>query len=111
MVELCGLKGPKELQGKSAVSLLEDPTKPGKDAAFTQVTRGNGMGHSIRTDRWRYTEWGTDGANGVELYDHEKDPHEYTNVAKEEAHGEVLRQLRTKLRAAYPSTQPVLTAK
>jgi iduronate 2-sulfatase len=110
VAELCGLKGPKELQGTSAVSVLEDPSRPGTEAAFTQVSRGNGAGHSIRTDRWRYTEWGPQGANGIELYDHEKDPQEYINVAKDAAHGEVLKQLRAKLRAAYPSTQPVVSA-
>ena len=33
------------------------------------------MGRSIRTERWRYTEW-AGGAKGKELYDQDKDPHE-----------------------------------
>jgi iduronate 2-sulfatase len=40
------------------------------------------MGYSIRTERWRYTEWGTNGEHGRELYDHTSDPHEYTNLAQ-----------------------------
>jgi iduronate 2-sulfatase len=38
------------------------------------------MGRTIRTERWRYTEW-NEGANGLELYDHNQDPHEFHNLA------------------------------
>ena len=31
------------------------------------------IGYSLRTDRYRYTEW-DEGKQGTELYDHEKDP-------------------------------------
>jgi uncharacterized sulfatase len=38
------------------------------------------MGRTIRTERWRYTEW-NGGADGIELYDHDKDPREFLNLA------------------------------
>ena len=38
------------------------------------------MGCSIRTDRWRYTEW-ANGKAGRELYDHHSDPMEFHNMA------------------------------
>ncbi len=38
------------------------------------------MGCSIRTHRWRYTEW-AEGRAGVELYDHQSDPMEFDNLA------------------------------
>ena len=48
--------------------------------AYTQVWRGTYGGYSVRTERWRYTEWGG-GASGVELYDYENDPNEEKNLA------------------------------
>ena len=48
--------------------------------AFTQVQRGQIAGRSVRTRRWRYTEW-DDGRAGGELYDHDRDPGEHHNLA------------------------------
>jgi hypothetical protein len=36
------------------------------------------MGRCVRTDRHRYAEWGD--SNTAELYDHEVDIHEFTNL-------------------------------
>ena len=58
---------------------------------------GNFLGYSLRTDRWRYTEW-DGGQKGVELYDHEADPHEFTNLAKEPQHAETMKELNAKLK-------------
>jgi iduronate 2-sulfatase len=85
LADLAGLKAPSGIQGASLRPLLDDPATKWNRPAFTQTQRGkkNGewvFGRSVRNDRWRYTEW--DGGNaGVELYDHDADPHEYTNLA------------------------------
>ncbi len=82
LAELTGLKPPTNLAGQSLKPLLDDPQAKWDKPAFTQVWRGGFAGHSVRTERWRYTEW-NDGANGAELYDHDSDPHEFTNLASD----------------------------
>src|SRR5687768_7294890 len=64
------------------------------------------FGYSLRTDRWRYTEWGEDGRLGRELYDHAKDPRELTNLADATVHATTLRELATQLRSAVKSSFP-----
>ena len=75
LVELCGLSPRKELEGTSLMPLLRNPKAPWGRPAVTTFRRGN---HSIRTERWRYTRY-HDG--GEELYDHETDPMEWSNLA------------------------------
>ena len=38
------------------------------------------LGKSVVTERYRHTEW-DGGQAGVEFYDHETDPNEWTNLA------------------------------
>lgn len=79
VADYCGLAAPHTLAGQSLRPLLQDPSRPGKPAAFTLVTRGRGhYGQSVRTDRWRYTRW-SDGT--AELYDEAADPEETQNLA------------------------------
>ena len=122
LAELCGVKTPENLQGQSLAPLLEDPTATGRGWALSQVVRGGGFrrmgaspsvgddgqrffGFSLRTQRWRYTEWGQ-GEHGRELYDHDADPRELTNLAEDEAHAKVVAELSTQLRAAVKKTYP-----
>jgi iduronate 2-sulfatase len=80
ITELCRVAPSKGLEGRSFAPLLQDPTLPWKEAAYTQLTRGEVEGRSVRTDRWHYIEW-DEGRKVVELYDHTVDPGEYKNVA------------------------------
>jgi arylsulfatase A-like enzyme len=98
LAELCGLQCPDYVDGKSQVPVLQDPTKSVREAAFTQVKRGNFQGYSIRTDRWRYTAW-DDGAQGEQLFDMATDPGEMTNLAADPQHAQVVAKLRTQLQA------------
>jgi len=98
LVEMCGLPQPGELEGRSLRPLLADPHQPWKNAAFTQVLRGELTGRSVRTERYRYTEW-DEGRQGAQLYDHQTDPHEYRNLANEPAMAETKATLRSLLHA------------
>ena len=102
--ELCGLKVPSGLAGQSLLPLLKNPKRKLKDAAYTLVTRGqNRYGQSVRTERWRFTQW-SDGTQ--ELYDHDRDPEENHNVAASNA--EIVRMLAAKLKTLppYPQAKP-----
>ena len=77
--------------------LLADPSAPGKKVAFTVVKRGRVLGRSVRTDRWRYTQW-DGGKEGTELYDHRRDPGECRNLAEAPAHRETIAALAKLLR-------------
>jgi iduronate 2-sulfatase len=104
LTELCGLDTPKVLQGKSLVGLLENPNHSFKPAALTQTPRPNYprgklpkmMGYSIRTDRYRYTEWrdfATGAVKARELYNHREDPDETQNVISKTAYAEDVQRL------------------
>jgi uncharacterized sulfatase len=55
-------------------------------------------GRAVRTERYRYIEW-DEGRQGAQLYDHNKDPEEMTNLADDPAHAEVRAELSALLRA------------
>ncbi len=63
------------IKGQSLVPLLEDPSRVWDRPAITTFGRGN---HAVRSTRWRYIHY-VDGSE--ELYDHDHDPHEWTNLA------------------------------
>ncbi len=89
---LTGLQAPPYLMGKSLVPLLGNPTLKWDKPAYTQINRKDLMGRSVRTGQWRYTEW-DNGKAGTELYDHGKDPKEYTNLANNPAYAKVVTRM------------------
>lgn len=95
LAELAGLTPPKYLSGVSLVPVLKDPEATPRTSAFSQYANG----YSLRTPRYRYTEWGSEAAQGAELYDHETDPAEMTNLAGRPEHATLVKKLATQLRA------------
>tara|TARA_B100000586_G_C20097969_1_gene423422 strand:- start:279 stop:1691 length:1413 start_codon:yes stop_codon:yes gene_type:complete len=84
LVELCGIRKRKGLEGVSIKALLDDPSASWSRPALTTYKRNN---HAVRSERWRYIRY-SDGSE--ELYDHSKDPNEWTNLASLPAHAEVI---------------------
>ncbi|MEZ4987796.1 MAG: sulfatase [Saprospiraceae bacterium] len=110
---ITGVAPSSQTQGISLLPLLDSDatTTVEKDYAMSAYPRQKKtMGYSIRTDRYRYTEWHTndyhstkpyDAANlvGVELYDYEKDPQESINLAIDKAYAPVVANMQQKLKA------------
>ncbi|WP_020571388.1 sulfatase-like hydrolase/transferase [Neolewinella persica] len=113
LFDLAGVKPSAQAEGKSLVPLLDnDPkTTVEQDFAISQYARGGKknptMGYSLRTERYRYTEWhkgytsadtySNDNIVGVELYDYEKDPLETQNWAKDKDYMKVVPGLKAQL--------------
>lgn len=79
LVDLAGLRIPDWLDGTSIRQQLAEPLTP-RPAAISSYGEGN---TSIRTLRWRYIRY-EDGSE--ELYDHQVDPDEWTNLANKPQH-------------------------
>jgi arylsulfatase A-like enzyme len=77
VVELAGVAPNPAVDARSLVPLLANPTAPWDFPVLTTLSPGN---HAVRSERWRYIRY-DDG--GEELYDHDADPHEWTNLASD----------------------------
>ena len=110
LAELCGVPSPPDLEGTSFVPLLDNPQQPWKQAAFTSVmTQDRRLGKSVRTDRWRYTEW-DDGKAGEELYDHQKDSQEIHNRANDPEYASFKETVKQILHAGWQPVRQALTS-
>ncbi|MES2595002.1 MAG: sulfatase [Verrucomicrobiota bacterium] len=89
LCELTGLSLPEHVKGPSLVPLLKDPKAAWDHVAVCSHGKGN---HSARDSQWRYIRY-ADGSE--ELYDHSKDPYEWTNLASETSSSEVKARLAT----------------
>jgi uncharacterized sulfatase len=97
LADLCGLRPPGDLDGRSLRPLLDNPNSRWERPAYTQVWRGSFPGHSIRNERFRYIEW-DNGRKGAQLYDYAADPEEKRNIIDDPNYGEALAMLRAALR-------------
>jgi len=108
LADLCNLPLAQKLSGISLKPLLENPEAVWDRPAFTQVTRGKMMGRSIRTERWRYTEW-DEGRAGKELYDEKNDKDEIFNLVNDEKYADLIKELSAKLRKSYEQDTRVIS--
>jgi uncharacterized sulfatase len=100
LAEVCGLPKPPQGEGKSFAPLLKNPTQPWNKVAFTCENRPGMLGRSVRNERYRYTEW-NEGKAGAELYDHDADPHEWTNLATSADHQKTVAEMKANLARGF----------
>ena len=86
LVDFAGLEIPDWLDGVSIKPQLANPASP-RGPAISSYGEGN---TSVRTQRWRYIRY-EDGSE--ELYDHEIDPNEWTNLAKSPEHKRTIKTI------------------
>jgi iduronate 2-sulfatase len=113
LAELCGLPLPDGLEGTSLAPLLAEPERAWKRAAFSQQPAdlpgyGQAMGRSVRTDRYRFTEWSVPNRDfrAHELYDYQTDPREAVNRAGDPELTDLEQDLKRILRAGWRASKP-----
>lgn len=100
VAELMNIKKPGNLEGKSFARVVRNPALEFRDAVHAVVNRGAMLGRTVKTKDWRYTEW-ENGNKGRELYDENKDPEEYRNLADDPSYSPIIAALRSRLYEAY----------
>jgi arylsulfatase A-like enzyme len=91
LIDLCDLPEREHLDGQSLLPLLENPKR---EWEFPVVMTYGYKNHAIQTERWRYIQY-RDGTE--ELYDHKKDPNEWTNLATFQEYKEIIGELQQSL--------------
>ena len=86
LMELLGMETPEFVSGISFAPLLRDSNARVRKSALTELGVNTGgkskvQGYSIKTDRYRLTQWGENGILGYELYDHKFDKEELNNLS------------------------------
>lgn len=108
--QLCALPRPDSLAGTSLAPVVRNAKATVKKQALSQFIRPYGalsndaritnMGYSLRTAQYRFTEWydtKTRALVATELYDHQQDPHETSNLAGQAAQAKRLKTLHQQL--------------
>jgi arylsulfatase A-like enzyme len=88
IMDLLEIDTPEFVSGKSFAPLLKDSSARVRESALTELIINNNktQGYSIKTDRYRLTQWGENGSLGYELYDHDFDKEELNNLAENVAY-------------------------
>lgn len=101
LLEMCGLPEKEGLDGRSLVPLLKNPKMSWEQPALTTWGRGN---YALRSENWRYIRY-FDGSE--ELYNHQNDPNEWTNLAGDPNY----QNIKTGLAKWFPTTEAKLQPK
>ena len=101
LVDLCGLPPPHGLEGRNLVPLLNDPSAAWNHPAFSVWSEDGTTFHgvAVRTEHWRYAEFGAEGVNGAMLFDERDDPLELKNLADDPRLANVRKELSSLVRS------------
>ena len=94
LMELTKINTPIHVVGKSLYPILEQKSKSVRNNVLTRWRNG----YSLKTNRYRITQWGENGDLGYELYDHKKDKEELNNLAENKAYKIVLDSLKATIK-------------
>ncbi|MEN1681366.1 MAG: sulfatase [Planctomycetota bacterium] len=100
LLELCGLPADDSQEGHSLAPLLMDSGAEWPHVALTSFGKGNA---AVRSEHYRYIRY-RDGSG--ELYDHRRDPHEWTNLAATPELAEVVKSHRQRLPEEWADVLP-----
>lgn len=98
LAALCGIPAQGNLDGASLVPLLTDPAASWDRPAYTRAGTAAKYAAAVRTERWRYAEYGPNGVDGAMLIDLQHDPYERKNLANDPQYARVREELQTLLR-------------
>ena len=90
LCDFAGIPKPAHLEGRSILPLLKDPSAT-RDFAFLSYGPEN---TAAQSERYRYLRY-EDGSE--ELYDHQKDPHEWTNLIGDKKYQKQMKKMRTRV--------------
>lgn len=95
LARLCDLAAQPRLHGLDVSDLFDIPAKQIRKAAFCVAPSSKGF--LLRDDQWSYIQYGEDAAQGIELFDMQKDPQQITNLANKPEYAETVTAFKTKL--------------
>lgn len=87
ILELLGQKVPSFLEGKSFVNVIKKPKVKRSTPAVVTYPKGS---HAVILGNWHYIQY-EDGSR--ELYDNDRDPHQFTNLASDPKHNGLMNDL------------------
>jgi len=102
LFDLSGIPQPAGIEAFSMLPLLKDPSRPWKKGA---ITCQGPKGRSLCTERYRYTEYAGE-PDRTELFDHDADPGEHKNLARDATRADVVRELSALLKGGWKACLP-----
>ena len=92
-MDLTEIKAPKHVVGTSLKPIMNNINTSVRKSSLTRWRNG----YSIKTKRYRLTQWGSNGELGYELYDHKNDKNELVNLANNQDYSKVMDSLKLEI--------------